>query len=932
MVEQEVRFAVIMYGGVSLAIYMNGISQELLRVVRATSALDDSELSGTERIYRRLGRALHLGREPGARLCPQDGPPRTRVVVDILSGTSAGGINAVFLGKALALGSKNLDCLAHLWKQEGDLGKLLNDRQSEFKKYPSRKPATSLLNSQRMYGKLLSAMEALDQTPRSGLAPMAEEIDLFVTATDLHGVFKPLELTDSTPEERVHKMVFHFRCESAVVAALTGTGRAPRNQFTSEYNLMLAFAARCTSSFPGAFEPMTLADIRTVRPDADLSRPEVTEFFRRYQRLGEPSESTRTRPFADGGYLDNRPFSYPLETISKRDATIPVERKLLILDPFPEYSDKLRPDQALPEVNFLQNLLAAATSLPRYETIREDIERVQANNRQVAEVRDLLRRMGPLGGDRPLRASSQFRELYLNELVQHYGHAYRAYHHLRVLDATRQLANLVTRRAELNPESDEAWAIRQIIEIWRSDRYAWEPGHRRADGAEKASENVFLESFDVEFRLRLLNHLRLLLDEQLREAGADREWLLGVQLIVRQHFARLARIDRRLLATPGVTEALTALRDQLRPHLRRILRGLNVAEQRQIASEVIGQIGLRRFDEIADQIAFTLDAVFAESRREVQQAWSTDPARGEFLQAAYDEFPARDAIVYPVLRGTGAEEAAEVQIFRVGPAEARLRPDQHRERPDRKLAGVGLGAFAAFLSRGWRENDMLWGRLDGADRIISALLPDTRDEAEKQQLIREAQAIIIEEELAAGDGLLRAAAAWVREQLGNQAGSEEDVRRLLESILKRPDDPLARLLAGTLTAEGFDKFMRAYYRCPSGPAPGEQLAYLGRALTIFSDMLSALGQGRGVWQRAVWTISLFASLLLTTLALGTRASGRMVQRFLLAIGAAALLIAFLTQLLPQPWAPVAANNWLWAITFFALAGGIELVRRWLREG
>ncbi len=35
---QEVRFAVVMYGGVSLAIYINGIAQELLRMVRSTSA------------------------------------------------------------------------------------------------------------------------------------------------------------------------------------------------------------------------------------------------------------------------------------------------------------------------------------------------------------------------------------------------------------------------------------------------------------------------------------------------------------------------------------------------------------------------------------------------------------------------------------------------------------------------------------------------------------------------------------------------------------------------------------------------------------------------------------------------------------------------------------------------------------------------------
>jgi len=33
-VEREVRFAVVMYGGVSLAIYINGVAQELLDMVR----------------------------------------------------------------------------------------------------------------------------------------------------------------------------------------------------------------------------------------------------------------------------------------------------------------------------------------------------------------------------------------------------------------------------------------------------------------------------------------------------------------------------------------------------------------------------------------------------------------------------------------------------------------------------------------------------------------------------------------------------------------------------------------------------------------------------------------------------------------------------------------------------------------------------------
>jgi len=34
---QEIRFATVLYGGSSLAVYMNGVAQELLRLVRSTA-------------------------------------------------------------------------------------------------------------------------------------------------------------------------------------------------------------------------------------------------------------------------------------------------------------------------------------------------------------------------------------------------------------------------------------------------------------------------------------------------------------------------------------------------------------------------------------------------------------------------------------------------------------------------------------------------------------------------------------------------------------------------------------------------------------------------------------------------------------------------------------------------------------------------------
>ena len=50
----------------------------------------------------------------------------TRVVIDILSGASAGGINAIFLAKALSTGSPMVT-LKDLWVEEGDVAKLVND-------------------------------------------------------------------------------------------------------------------------------------------------------------------------------------------------------------------------------------------------------------------------------------------------------------------------------------------------------------------------------------------------------------------------------------------------------------------------------------------------------------------------------------------------------------------------------------------------------------------------------------------------------------------------------------------------------------------------------------------------------------------------------------------------------------------------------------
>jgi patatin-related protein len=154
---QEIRFAIVLYGRVSLAIYINGVVQELLRLVRST-ALPQSQLKFSEKVYRELGSILQHGVIPSPDAAG-DHNVRTKFKVDVISGTSAGGINGVFLAKALANNS-NIDALQDLWFDEGGIEKLLNDGQS-YEGVGNRPPETdSLLNGRRMYKKLLDAFES----------------------------------------------------------------------------------------------------------------------------------------------------------------------------------------------------------------------------------------------------------------------------------------------------------------------------------------------------------------------------------------------------------------------------------------------------------------------------------------------------------------------------------------------------------------------------------------------------------------------------------------------------------------------------------------------------------------------------------------------------------------------------------------------------
>lgn len=944
---QEIRIASVMFGGVSLAIYMNGITQELLRAVRATAPrlspppdkaadkqwtaadfalrrkagqlFDDTELKSTESVYRILGRSIFHGRAVGTPLS-FSGPLRTRIVVDLLAGTSAGGINSVYLAKAL-VNNQNLDELKQLWMEKADIDTLLNDGGSDPASFPPGPAKTSLLNSTRMYGLLYSAFADMDVKQQVG-SPLADEVDLFVTATDLDGVATPIQLADRMIEERVHKASFHF---------VYGPRRpGTPNDFTEAYNPMLAFAARCTSSFPIAFEPMTLENVNRRLPglafaiQQDPLHP-LRKFFTQFE-INNPGLSFVRRPLADGGYLNNKPFSFVVDQIKLRTGALPVARKLIFLDPFPELDGQVRHTKQ--DVGFVENALDAASTLPRYQTIREDIERLNEYNRNVHGAQLLAREIEDEQPSLAIEyASGRNPEVYpnraLSNLVLQFGTCYRTYHRLRVAAVTTELATFVTRLLGLNDRSDNLFAIRMLIHAWRTENYASE----KQEG--KKLETFFLYQYDIGFRFRRAEYIRGRIDALLSAlAGSGAKSESELISLLRTALPGDATNDAAALlraANDAAVDELYRLRDQIefvkwklasdyeriqigatrsgldqkttqrRDALLQALAGTELTsddlgwiltpvedDQCQERANLLYQTGQRLvFDSVPppdysarqgvlsaprpvkENIARAADLLagwygeilgslstdfIAEVHRQPNFLQSAAGIVNEYIWIHYQYFDVRDMQVFTVMQDQLEGEGQAVEIYRISPLDAILLRTNSDPAGENKLAGTALFAFGAFLSKEWRRNDMMWGRLDGAERLISALLPDESDGGLRRQLCEQAFRIIIREEFTPSkcSDLIRPLMASLRERIDTTGKTADQF--LAEAIRDSQQNcpEVIRLLLQSIS-DSSDRLavFRAYYVKPADPPIDESLNRLRRAIRIFGDMLKELDRGNG---------------------------------------------------------------------------------------
>jgi patatin-related protein len=156
MREKELRLALICYGGVSLAVYMHGITREIWHLIRASKAhLEEGPVgSGSEIAYRELLELIEA--KSGTRM---------RVLTDIISGASAGGINGVFLSQAIVTG-QSLEPLTDMWLKNADVEVLLDPDArplSRFSKFWAAPIAWAILRRRGGAVQRTVAKEARDE-------------------------------------------------------------------------------------------------------------------------------------------------------------------------------------------------------------------------------------------------------------------------------------------------------------------------------------------------------------------------------------------------------------------------------------------------------------------------------------------------------------------------------------------------------------------------------------------------------------------------------------------------------------------------------------------------------------------------------------------------------------------------------------------------
>ncbi|SES75332.1 patatin-like protein [Geodermatophilus poikilotrophus] len=676
----ELRLALAMRGGVSLAVWMGGACSEVDRMRRAS--LGAGPQTST---YGRMLDAAGYG----------------SVAVDVLAGASAGGLNCALMSCSVVYGMPFDGRIRDLWLRLGDIGRLR-------RRAGLRSPVSLLDGDRAFYGAL--APQLLDLVGQVDAPPGRARLDTVLTGT----LFSPVPRTryqDLGPPlvERRNRAWFRFR---HLGRDLSDFPDQPPDR--DEALRRLAYAARATSSFPGAFEPASVGFTppgENGDPPAGLPGTHYGTFSESRTRDGEVDRDH----VIDGGVLDNIPVAWAIRSIAAAPADTPVHRWLVYLQPVPFEAPSPAAKQG--RADLLTTVRRARSLQGGTEVLADDLDELETLQRRALTRQGFRQVLEYALGQVP---SDQTRAAFLSGLYERALAAVPDYRQRAgLVEASRVRALWIdplpvlgadplgfrgTTRTPLACCADPTAVLATLPAagpelVLSGETPAGEPRRILADlGPRFRSPQVLARTVAV-----LLDGARELGEQGLKVKGDLYQLRSRIEALV-------AEADRRLAAAPTAN------------------RGLEDAEElvRRAAAATAG----------ADEGWPTWDTL-----------WQDLVAQAQALAAAAGNRPVRaflGCLVGAAAGCEGSDEATAAVLAATELLTGPLRPDPLAETapvrfhmlsaqnqsplvsdPDGKpfsvgdkLAGNQLRNFAAFLSARWRLNDWTWGRLDAACSLV----------------------------------------------------------------------------------------------------------------------------------------------------------------------------------------------------------------------
>ena len=764
---REMQLGLVVYGGVSLAIYTHGICQEFYNAVRGRG------------IYK-LVKAL----------------TDADLVVDVISGSSAGGINGILLGYAIANSNDremvDFSEFAKIWRNSGETIKLLtkpnlfkfslgsnaNRENGDGATATADAMRANLAHWQGLLAALIRGVE--HKLPRSNTEwfSATQELDLAIAATDYLG--KVGRTTDEHPLNsgvKDHRAIFRLKHRQGRKEPFNPhypDPTLPRTP-TDTYQALIKLC-QITAGIP-VISPLVEIDVQDRKNVVDRQLVAWGKLAKNY--TGDFSTEQHDKLyFLNGGLLDNAPLTCLIKESSYRLPNRSGQRKLFYVDPNPNnFNDGVQlVGKKKSRLEYI--FQTVSSSIPIQQSISNDLRTINEHNHKVRRYQTLIDLAEAAVESQQLLASSDRTQsqMYLRG---------------RLFDfRDRNLPLLI--QADLGSQNNQYSVILDKIEQISASKFSSSQDRNHYHKLLDRFESQVID-IDVEYSIRqhfylvdkvadiLARNLPINVRHQLEHLSRQLSCNLKLLEVVRASLELLLR-DRAvnnyfhyLINQESSDRRLRALVYELIFRLHRfLLDGSRFPEfsPNDLAEGKLGSIPANFWQDLPKLATSSsqdrwlsqvkISSIFAQFKQriaELQQSndlhrliWTdrqleydhksnqsfpsiltqinlaarvtierSDNEYTDQLLKQWNTFEVIDRELYPFEYLTSLNAKEIINPVCISPDTAQLGIGTGKN-TEQKLGGNKLYNIGGFFKKSWRSNDLLWGRLDGLNRIVESIV------------------------------------------------------------------------------------------------------------------------------------------------------------------------------------------------------------------